>query len=95
MFDFSSGKFVVKFGAVWCVHCKTVNQSLEKLSTEFSGLKFVHVDVDDENALAKKYKIQTVPTVILIKDGQEFKKPIVGAVTLTALRKALKDFDAE
>ena len=95
MFDFSNGKFVVKFGAVWCVHCKTVNQSLEKLTTEFPNLKFVHVDIDDEHSLAKKYSIKSVPTVILIENDKEFKKPIVGSVTLTALRKALKEFDGE
>jgi thioredoxin 1 len=95
MFDFSNGKFVVKFGATWCVHCKTVNQTLEKLAPDFSGIKFAHVDIDDHPQLAKKYSIKSVPTVIMIEDGREFKKPIVGSVTLAALKKTLKEFDAE
>jgi thioredoxin 1 len=81
----------VKFSAVWCAPCKTVGVIFEKMKGEFENITFKNVDVDEHPELSKEYKIKSVPTVILFKDGQEIDR-LIGTVTITALRKSLRDF---
>jgi thioredoxin 1 len=81
----------IKFSAVWCAPCKSLGVIYDKMAEEFRNITFKHVDVDDQPSLAKEYKIRSVPTVILLKEGQEIDR-LVGAVTAGALRKSLRDF---
>lgn len=83
---------VVKFGANWCVPCKTVDKVLAKISQDkdFADVAFETVDVDDSPDQAKNYKIRTVPTVILFKGEREDTR-ISGVFKPEALKKSLRD----
>ena len=62
---------LVDFWATWCGPCKTLGPILEKLAAEYAGAFLVaKVDVDKEQELAAAFQIRSVPTMVLVKDGQ-------------------------
>ena len=62
---------LVDFWATWCGPCKTLGPILEKLAGEYNGaFRLAKVDVDKEQQLAGYFQIRSVPTVVLVKDGQ-------------------------
>jgi putative thioredoxin len=62
---------LVDFWATWCGPCKTLGPILEKLAAEYHGaFRLAKVDVDKEQQLAGYFQIKSVPTVMLVKDGQ-------------------------
>ena len=72
------GVCLVDFFATWCAPCMMLAPTIEELSEEFSGsVKFFKIDIDTFPQLASEYKIMSIPTVILFKDGQPAGK-IVG-----------------
>jgi len=61
---------LIDFWAEWCGPCKMIGPILEELSDEMSQeLKIVKVNVDENNQIAVKYSIRSIPTLIMIKDG--------------------------
>jgi thioredoxin-like negative regulator of GroEL len=81
----------LKFWAEWCGPCKTLDPHLKKMKEEFPSIEFQEIDCDDDNDLVKKHNVKSVPSIILLKDGIEINR-IVGAVLITPLRKAFRDF---
>jgi thioredoxin 1 len=70
---------LVDFWAEWCGPCKTIAPILEELSDEQAGkLRIAKVDVDDNQGLARQYGVQSIPTMIVFKDGVEVHR-MVGA----------------
>lgn len=66
---------LVDFYATWCAPCKMLGPVLEKVAAENSEKAvFIKVDVDKFPELAGPYNVQTIPTVVLIKDGKEVKR---------------------
>ena len=62
---------LVDFWAAWCGPCKTLGPILEKLAAEYNGaFRLAKVDVDAEQELAGAFQIRSIPTVMLVKDGQ-------------------------
>lgn len=62
---------LVDFWATWCEPCKTLGPMLEKLAAEFNGaFRLGKVDVDSQQELAGMFGIKSIPTVMLVKDGQ-------------------------
>lgn len=62
---------LVDFWATWCGPCKTLGPLLEKLAAEFNGaFRLAKVDVDKSQQLAGMFGIRSIPTVMLVKDGQ-------------------------
>ena len=90
MLDIDNGISLVKFAATWCAPCKVVAKTIDKIKTEFTEVKFQEIDVDDNPELSKDYKIKSVPTVIVFKNGEEVTR-LIGSVKVDALRKALRD----
>lgn len=66
----SKGKVVVDFFADWCGPCKMLGPVLQEVSEELTDVKFYKVNVDDNNELAYKFKVSSIPTVIVFKDGK-------------------------
>lgn len=72
----SNGKVVVDFFATWCGPCKMLGPVFEKVSDEVNDVKFVKLDVDKFNDIAREYGVMSVPTLILFENGKEVKKEI-------------------
>lgn len=81
---------LVEFWATWCGPCKQLKPVLEKLAAEYNGaFVLAKVDVDAEQQLAGYFQIRSVPTVMLIKDGQ-LADGFPGALPEGQLREFLK-----
>ena len=62
---------LIDFWATWCGPCKTLGPLLEKLTAAFNGaFRLAKVDVDKNQQLAAMFGVRSIPTVILVKDGQ-------------------------
>ena len=69
--DLSSGKLVlVKFGAKWCGPCRLVDAELGKLADQEPQLRIIEVDVDSDKELARKYKVNSIPYMVLIRSNE-------------------------
>ncbi|MCG5529426.1 thioredoxin [Halorhodospira halochloris] len=80
------------FWAQWCEPCKSLGPTLEKLADEFrGGFRVAKVDCDQEQQLAMQVGVQSLPTALLIKDGQPVDQ-FMGAVPEDELRKWLDQY---
>jgi thioredoxin 1 len=62
---------VVDFWAEWCGPCHAVAPVLDKIASEREGeLEIVKVNIDEEQGIAQRYGIASIPTIVLFKDGQ-------------------------
>lgn len=61
---------IVDFYADWCGPCKMLGPVLEQLGTEHTDVTIVKVNVDEEPALAERYRVRGIPYVALFKDGK-------------------------
>ena len=68
-------KVLVDFFADWCGTCKMLAMEIEKAASEID-IDIVKVNVDDEEDIARKYGVMSIPTLILFENGQELKKTI-------------------
>ena len=73
----ANGMALVDFYADWCGPCKMVSPIVDEIAEERSDITVGKVNVDDENALAMKYGVMSIPTLIVFKDGKEVHR-IVG-----------------
>lgn len=67
---------VIDFFATWCGPCKMLSPVIENVESLIHDVKFIKVDIDQFNDLASQYKIQSVPTLVFLKNGQEVMKSI-------------------
>jgi len=75
----SSEPVLVDFWAEWCGPCKTIAPILEELASEHHGaLRVAKVNVDEHQALALRFSIQSLPTMIVFNDGAEAQR-FIGA----------------
>ena len=76
--EVKNSKFaVVDFNATWCGPCKMLGPVLEEVSEELSGkAEFFAVDVDENQTLAIKNKIQSIPAIVVFKDGEPVDRQI-------------------
>ena len=80
---------IVDFWAEWCGPCRAVAPVLDKIAEERSDeLIVVKVNIDEEPGLAQRYGVQSIPTIILFRDGEPA-KVTVGAQPKGALEKSL------
>jgi len=62
---------LVDFWAAWCGPCRMVAPIVSQIANEYDGrVKVGKVNVDDENELAQKYRIMSIPTLIVFKNGK-------------------------
>jgi thioredoxin 1 len=71
---------LIDFWAAWCGPCRMIAPIVEELATEYNGkVKIGKLDVDDNQQTAIKYGVRSIPTVLLLQNG-EIKDTIIGAV---------------
>ena len=85
---------LVDFWAKWCGPCKMIAPILDEIAREQSGkVRIAKVDVDDNQALAARYNIRGIPTMILFQNGT-VKETIVGLTGKAALLSKLEALNA-
>ena len=90
-FDASTreGVTLIDFWAEWCGPCKMIGPLIEELATEYEGKATVaKVNIDDEGALAEKFNVSSIPTLLVLKDG-EVTQRFVGVTSKANLAEAL------
>ena len=78
---------LVDFWAEWCGPCHAFSPILERIATE-RGVKLVKVNIDEEQQLAQRYQIMSIPHMILFKEGEPDAQ-VVGARPQSAIERAL------
>jgi len=78
---------IVDIWAEWCGPCRMYSPVIDEVSKDYEGkIKFVKVNADDSEKVVQKYNVTSIPTTLLVKDGQ-IKAMNVGAVPREALKK--------
>ena len=83
---------LVDFYADWCGPCKMVAPIIAELADEYEGVfKIGKINIDQESATAEKYRVMSIPTMIIFKNGTVV-DTIVGAVSKSALQNKLNEY---
>jgi thioredoxin 1 len=83
---------LVDFWAGWCMPCKMLAPTMDRISEEYAGRVYVcKVDIDDNQELAAKYGIMSIPNLVIFKDGKPVEN-IVGAVPKGTITAALDKY---
>jgi thioredoxin 1 len=84
------GAVLVDFSAEWCGPCKTMLPVVEKIAADYEGRLAVYtVDIDADPEIAARHGVMSVPTMLVMKDGEAVER-IVGAVSERDLRKKIE-----
>ena len=67
---------LLDFFAPWCGPCRELGPVVEELAEELSEVKVAKVNVDEERELAKKYRVFSIPTLVVIKAGEVVNKAV-------------------
>jgi len=70
------GKVLIDFNAEWCGPCRMLKPVLEKMALEKDNIKFVSINVDNNENLARKYNVFSIPCLVVIKDGEEINRSV-------------------
>ena len=81
---------LIDFGAEWCVYCKKIAPIIEEIAAEKTDMVFGYIDVDLQPMLAARFRVHSLPTVLLLKDGQVVKQ-FIGAQTKETFLKGIDE----
>ena len=66
----AKGTVLVDFWASWCGPCKMIGPIIDQIADERTDVKVCKVNVDDEQELAVQFKVMSIPTLLVFKDGK-------------------------
>lgn len=82
------GIVLIDFYATWCMPCKAMSPILEEIAKEYEEVKVVKVDVDKNEELAIQHNVMSIPTILIMKNGEVI-KTFVG---ITSKENIIKEF---
>jgi thioredoxin 1 len=87
----ASGISIVDYWAPWCAPCRMQGPILESLAKNSDGIEFniYKLNVDDNREIAMRYGINSIPTIMIFKDG-EVKNSFIGVQSENSLLKAIQ-----
>jgi len=86
------GSVLIDFAADWCMPCLMMAPVIDELSEKFKGkIKFGKVNVEDNQELAQKFSIVSIPNFILFKDGKQIEQ-FIGSISAEEFEEKLKKF---
>jgi thioredoxin 1 len=80
---------LIDFWAAWCGPCKMMGPVIDQIAEENEAIKVGKINIDEQQELAMKYGIMSIPTVVLFENGQP-KETSVGLVPKESIEKMLK-----
>lgn len=72
----AEGTVLVDFWAAWCGPCRMIAPAVEKIAEERPDVKVCKVNIDDEQELAIKYGVMSIPTLMVVKNGEITEKAV-------------------
>ena len=72
----SSLPVLIDFNADWCGPCRMIRPMLDDIAANNDNIKIVSINIDDEDELADKYEVSSIPCLVLIKDGKEVNRNV-------------------
>lgn len=72
------GLMLVDFWAEWCGPCQALAPTIEEVAREQTAVKVGKVNVDNEPELARQYRIMSIPTLIVFRDGEPVRREVGG-----------------
>lgn len=85
----SKGTVVVDFFATWCGPCRMLAKVLEEVSSELNDVTFYKVNVDENAELAASYGVESIPVLVIFKDGAKVNQ-LVGFQDKDTIKKLVK-----
>ena len=72
----STKTVLIDFWASWCGPCKMLSPVVEEIAEEVTDFKVASCNVDDEFEIAARFGVQSIPTLVVMKDGKEAKRSV-------------------
>ena len=83
------GTVLVDFWASWCMPCKMLSPVVDEVAEEVTSAKVAKVDVDEQQSLAARFNVMSIPTLIAFKAGKEVRRS-VGVIPKEAVKELVK-----
>lgn len=83
------GTVLVDFWASWCMPCKMLSPVVDEVAEEVTSAKVAKVNVDEQQSLAARFDVMSIPTLIVFKDGKEVRRS-VGVMPKEAVKELVK-----
>jgi thioredoxin 1 len=77
-------KQLIYFSANWCAACQSMKPAIDQIVK--SGIQVATIDTDYDVSLTEQYKVKSIPTVVMLENGQEIKRYSGGALTESQLK---------
>jgi thioredoxin 1 len=89
--NLEKGVILMDFSADWCAPCKAQEPIIKKLTKKYHNrASIIEINIDEHKNLATKYMVQSIPTLILFRDGKEIKR-FIGLQSEPTITKSLDD----
>ncbi len=86
----SDKNVVIDFWAEWCGPCKVMSPVFEELSRELREVRFVKLNVDENQEISSQLGVMSIPTFIVFKNGKEVGR-VVGSMSKNSLKEKIKE----